>query len=78
MTGEPRGQEEPEQRPADLARRALRAAREQREGASERDAEQGGSADEESAMDAHARPGGRPGGRPGDAARAALRRAVSA
>lgn len=78
MTGEPRGQGEPEQRPADLARQALRAAREQREGALERDAEQGDSADEVSATDEHARPGGRPGGRPGDAARAALRRAVSA
>ncbi|MFF7160373.1 SWIM zinc finger family protein [Streptomyces sp. NPDC008086] len=55
-------------RPADLARRALRAAREQR------DAEQGASADEELAVDEQ----GRSGVRPGDAARAALRRAIGA
>lgn len=66
--GESGGAQEPVPRPADLARRALRAAREQRE------AEQGASADEESAVDEQ----GRPGVRPGDAARAALRRAVSA
>ncbi|WP_217212824.1 SWIM zinc finger family protein [Streptomyces sp. AC550_RSS872] len=57
-----------------MARRALRAARERREGAPGRDAEQAVSADEESAMDEHTRRGGRP----GDAARAALRRAVTA
>ena len=66
--GESGGAQEPVPRPADLARRALRAAREQRE------AEQEASADEESAVDEQ----GRPGVRPGDAARAALRRAVSA
>ncbi|WP_210584758.1 SWIM zinc finger family protein [Streptomyces sp. GESEQ-35] len=64
-----------EARPADVARRALRAARERGKGvAGGSEGLQEASAGEEPGPDA----GERPGARPGDAARAALRRAVAA